>query len=392
MIYLISLPHKNPLKIPTSQISLCPALPAFFSTLSCSDKLLSLSAGRCHPTTKLQLFTASSVMTGQFQSWLFAEITKKLPARVTLAKEIGDLLPLSSGTVYKKIRGEVPLSLEEALLLLRHYHISTDRYMSGDASVLLRYSAFDHPVSTPPDYLAGLEQQLIGLRQLPNPNIWYTTYELPLFYYMFSPALIAFNLYLWGRVNWQTPGLRETAFHPEHFAAKYPELDALRTRVLNLYASIPSREFWPLHTLENTLGQIRLCALSHLVERRVALDLCDDLFALTERIGQFAATGQKTSEDGSSSADFDLYLNQMIYTNNTILVRSDAYNVVFTTLDNPNYLNSDDPFLIQTIETWMERLRQNTTKISLEGELPRNYMLNQMKLRIEAIQTELASL
>ena len=57
-----------------------------------------------------------------------------------------------------------------------------------------------------------------------------------------------------------------------------------------------------------------------------------------------------------------------------------------------NYLNSDDPFLIQTIETWMERLRQNTTKISLEGELQRNYMLHQMKLRIEAIETELKSL
>ena len=65
-------------------------------------------------------------MTGQFQSWLFTEITKKLPARVTLAKEIGGLLALSSGTVYKKMRGEVPLSLEEALTLMQHYRVSAD--------------------------------------------------------------------------------------------------------------------------------------------------------------------------------------------------------------------------------------------------------------------------
>ena len=90
--------------------------------------------------------------------------------------------------------------------------------------------------------------------------------------------------------------------------------------------------------------------------------------------------------------DISIMLNNATVTNNTILVRSDAYKVVFTTLDNPNYLNSDDPFLIQTIEIWMERLRQNTTKISLEGELQRNYMLHQMKLRIEAIETELKSL
>ncbi|MBK8427571.1 MAG: hypothetical protein IPL27_17080 [Lewinellaceae bacterium] len=331
-------------------------------------------------------------MTGQFQSWLFTEITKKLPARVTLAKEIGGLLALSSGTVYKKMRGEVPLSLEEALTLMQHYRISADRFLAGDKSVLLRYSAFDHPVSTPPDYLAGLEQQLIGLRQLPNPNIWYATYELPIFYYLYFPELIAFKLYLWGRVNWQTPVLRENPFHPDAFAALYPTLEALRTRVLNLYASIPSREFWPVHTLENTLGQIRLCAMSHLMEKSVALDLCDMLYKLTDYIGHFAAAGKKTSEDGSVTNDFDLYLNQMMYTNNTILVRSDIYKVVFTTLDNPNYLNSDDLFLIQTIETWMERLRQNTTKISLEGELRRNYMLHQMKLRIEAHQTELKTL
>jgi len=331
-------------------------------------------------------------MTGQFQSWLFAEITQKIPAQLTLAKEIGSLLSLSSGTVYKKIRGEVPLSLEETLLLVRHYHISIDRFTAGDKSVLLRYSAFDHPVSAPPDYLAGLEQQLIGLRQLPNPNIWYATHELPIFYYLYFPELIAFKLYLWGRVNWQTPVLRETPFHPDTFAALYPTLDALRTRVLNLYASIPSLEFWPVHTLENTLRQIRLCAISYLIERQVALNLCDHLYALTDHIDLFSTTGIKVSEDGTASNHFDLYLNQMIYTNNTILVRSDTYNVVFTTLDNPNYLNSDDPFLIQTIETWMERLRQNTTKISAEGEMQRNYMLHQMKLRIETIQSELKSL
>lgn len=331
-------------------------------------------------------------MTGQFQSWLFTEITKKLPARVTLAKEIGGLLALSSGTVYKKMRGEVPLSLEEALTLLRHYGISADRFITEDKSVSLQYSALGQELITPVDYLGGLESQLTALRRLPNPNIWYATYELPIFYYLYFPNLIAFKLYLWGRVNWQTPELRDVPFHPEHFAAAYPTLDATRLRLQALYAGIPSREFWPVHTLENTLSQIRLCAVSHLVERQVALDLCEHLHQLTDRIGRFASAGQKTSEDGSESAGFDLYLNQMIYTNNTILVRSDAYKSAFTTLDNPNYLHSADPLLIHTIETWMERIRQNTTKISLEGELQRNYMLHQMKLRIEAIQSELKTL
>ena len=77
----------------------------------------------------------------------------------------------------------------------------------------------------------------------------------------------------------------------------------------------------------------------------------------------------------------------MNYSHNNILVAFDAYKSAFTTLDNPNYLHSADPLLIHTIETWMERIRQNTTKISLEGELQRNYMLHQMKLRIEAIQS-----
>jgi len=331
-------------------------------------------------------------MTGQFQSWLFAEINKKLPPQVTLAKEVGPLLALSSGTVYKKIRGEVPLSLEESLTLLRHYGISADRFITAGRSVTLQYSAFEQPAMTPVDYLGGLERQLAVLRRLPNPNIWYATYELPIFYYLYFPNLIAFKLYLWARVNWQTPGIRDVPFDPGHFAAAYPALDATRLRLQALYAGIPSREFWPVHTLENTLSQIRLCAVSHLVERPVALDLCEHLHQLTDRIGQFAAAGQKTSEDGSESAGFDLYLNQMIYTNNTILVRSDSRKAAFTTLDNPNYLHSADPLLIHTIETWMERIRQNTIKISLEGELQRNYMLHQMRLRIEAIQSELKSL
>lgn len=101
--------------------------------------------------------------------------------------------------------------------------------------------------------------------------------------------------------------------------------------------AIPSREYWPVYTLENTLEQIRLCTNARLVDQGIALQLCDNLHELINTIGNFAHTGMKISEDVSASSDFDLFLNQMIYTNNTILVRSDETDVVFTTLDNPNY-------------------------------------------------------
>ena len=54
---------------------------------------------------------------------LFNIIKNSLQSHVSLADEMADLLNLSHDSVYRRIRGEKPVSLAELKMLCQHYHI-----------------------------------------------------------------------------------------------------------------------------------------------------------------------------------------------------------------------------------------------------------------------------
>lgn len=68
-------------------------------------------------------------MTKAFHTYLFDAIRDKLPAHISMAKEIQQTLHLSRPCAYKKVSGESPLSLEEALQLAQRHDISVDHHL-----------------------------------------------------------------------------------------------------------------------------------------------------------------------------------------------------------------------------------------------------------------------
>jgi len=91
-------------------------------------------------------------------------------------------------------------------------------------------------------------------------------------------------------------------------------------------------------------------------------------------------------------SDFVLFHNEMIFTNNTIIVSTEVGKAIFSTLGNPNFIRGTDKRVTLFIEEWFDEIMIKSQPISSHAEKARNQYFNrlvrkveQTKLRIEAI-------
>ena len=151
-----------------------------------------------------------------------------------------------------------------------------------------------------------------------------------------------------------------------------------------------SVEMWSLNIVDNTLNQIEYhFHTNSFKERKDALGLCDKLLKLAHKLEVMAQQGSKVdthSAHGNGGSNFTLYHNEIIYTNNTIMVDSPHFKSVYTTFGNPNFLKSSDLRLFNYTQKWFNDVIAKSTQISLHGEKNRKWFFDRLYRRIETVK------
>src|SRR6185503_8896590 len=66
---------------------------------------------------------------GELQQQLFSYLKSVLPAHLSLAEELSELLGLSTDSAYRRIRGEKPITLTELKLICEKFKLSLDQLL-----------------------------------------------------------------------------------------------------------------------------------------------------------------------------------------------------------------------------------------------------------------------
>lgn len=132
------------------------------------------------------------------QQQLFRQIRSMLPANMSFADAIADLLGISVDSAYRRIRGEKSISFEEIQKLSAHYRISLDAMLKIDSK-----STVFHGTWLGPDnfnfeqYLKNLLLLASDINRGTNKMIWYEAKDFPPFHYFHYPELAAFKYFFW---------------------------------------------------------------------------------------------------------------------------------------------------------------------------------------------------
>lgn len=333
-------------------------------------------------------------MNDNIQTRFFNQLLHRFPRKADAVEALSELLNLSKDAVYRRLRGDTLLTPDELLDLAKKYRISLDALALGETdTVFFSYNTFSKPVKDLNDWLSSVHTDIQRVSQMPSTYIYYASLEIPVFHYLFFPNLLAFKFYVWGKTSWQLDFLQNRLFS---FDLLTPQDEYLATEILEYYLHIPTTELWSLNIADHTLNQIEYTLLSgNFSNREDAFTLCEQLLQLVQHEKAMAAAGRKFKlhqKAQNLSAEFNLFHNEIVHTNNTFLVKTAGGNVVYTTLSNPNFLQSTDLRLCENIEQWFNNIIAQSNGISRHSAKSRGWFFSGLEKKIQATMKKIEHL
>ena len=323
----------------------------------------------------------------------------KIRARTSSHGIMGELtkvLHLSHSSLYKRINGNVMMSLSEFLTLCKHYNVSADELFDVHQNeVRFRFDALQDRVASYSEFLLPILQDLEWISGFEDQYIYYATNELPFFHQFLYPELTAFKYFIYAKTIWEIPGFENMKFSLQKANLAQHSNQTGKT-ILQEYYNIPSVEIWTRNMLDNTLKQIRYYLESGGFESSDdALQLIRRLRSMTEHMKKMAISGTKLPLSKTASrkgTELKIFVNEYIFANNTFLVTANEARSVYTTFDNPNFLKNKDASFGKYTYEWFQKLMKRGYPISSHAELNRNEYFEHIKMKIDKAEKRIVAL
>lgn len=325
------------------------------------------------------------------QQRIFDAIRNQLPKDEKIAAVLMNTLHLSQDAVYRRLRGDVPLTIYETKTLCEAYNISFDELDSYKKGVVsFNYLPLDRIGLNFESWLTGLRDSLQQIKKMDNTRMIMSVNDTPIFQLFNLPHLTRFKFFFWAKTYLKIP-----AYENELFKREKIDKDVLMIGIEahNIYNSIPTVEIYSPETLRGTLRQIQYYLDAHLFEEReYALELIDNLTDLIQHMKKQAELGRKFArgnEPPASGNPIEMYYNETFISDNTYLIQSDSGTAVYLTHNIMNYLNTTDPYYIQESEFVLEKLVNNSNLISQVNVKDRNRFFAELEKSVLNFRKEL---
>ena len=322
----------------------------------------------------------------EMQIQVFQNIKTKLPAHLSMVDEIASVLELSTDSAYRRIRGEKLLSLEEVYRLCTHFKLSLDQLLHLQSDAYLFTGSFIQPTSFRFDqYLKGVAQHMKYMSGFKDRKIFYLCKDIPIFHHFHFREVAAFKHYVWMKGIFNSP-----EFARKKFSLKdYPdELFELGQRGLDIYNGIDSIEIWTLESINSTIHQIEYYHESGLFEHEeevmMMYDAIDKLVMHFDRQAGLGYKFRAGEDSASNTASFQMYLNEMIIGDNSVLAILDGVKMSFIIHTVVNIMNTTDTRFCDNMYESMQNIIRRSTLISSVSERERSRFIKVLRHRIAA--------
>nr|WP_321410418.1 helix-turn-helix transcriptional regulator [uncultured Carboxylicivirga sp.] len=317
---------------------------------------------------------------GNIQVRLFNHIKNILADHLSLAQEVSEVLDISVDSTYRRIRGEKPLSLDEAVKLCRHYNCSLDQFIPQKKG----YLTFDQYHVGPGSFdkhqwLDFIYNNLLNIITFEEKHIVYVAKDPPIFQYFQFPEIVAFKFFFWEKTLFNVRGKEN-----EKFSISFIDNEIIEKcrKIATLVLKIPTTELWNEDTFRILLRQIDYYWISGYFDTK------DDLIKLVNSIEKWLNHNRKQAELGMKFLDghpdhgientYTLYENEIILNDNTIFVTTNDKQRTFLTYNVLGLLGCSDIGFCQSVSGLHKTLISKSNMISKVGEKERNRFFNKL--------------
>lgn len=327
--------------------------------------------------------------TSEIQQQLFSYLKNHLPAHLSLADELCQLLDISADSAYRRIRGEKPLTLSDLKKICDHYQLSLDQVLQLQKDTVVFRASDLHKSSFPfSEILNNLLTQVRYFNGFREKHILYLCKDLPIWHFFHFPELAAFKTFFWAKTIHN-----EHAFANRQFSLKefdYEQYYITGQQIIKEYNLVPSVEIWNQESINSTISQLGFYKEAGVFSDKKEIGLVLDSFIQTlEHLQHQAEKGMKFmagDTDVLYRAPVQLYINEVVIGSNTILTRLDGQTMSFIPYNVFSFMSTKDKVFGESIERSIGIIQSRSTLISQTGEKERNRFFNLMKERVNDLR------
>ncbi|MCI4671403.1 MAG: hypothetical protein MRZ79_24895 [Bacteroidia bacterium] len=332
----------------------------------------------------------------QIQELFFKLIKEKIPKEKSPAQFIAELLNVTTDGAYRRLRGDTPLRLYEAIKLSKYFGISLDELQGRAIPGVYTFRRAGLNEANL-DFKAYLQNLLALLNQLKSQQIERVIFackDIPVFHLYEFPELTLFKIFYWKNTIFNDDSLKGKKFSLDEIGDYERECLSLARQVAEKYAIIPTIEIWSVETSYSLMKQIEYYAETQRFaseeDLKKIIKAGDEYF---KHLEEECSRGYKFLHDKPPKdrvENFTLYYNDLISIDNIIHInyRGDK-SQTFMVYHSIEYLNTEDQEFGKSIEYWLENLYKKSDMISTVGERPRNKFFRSVNERMMKLKENL---
>lgn len=315
-------------------------------------------------------------------------LKSKIADNTSLTEIVATILDINYDAAYRRVTGKTSISLEESILLAKHFKISLNKLFEvGEQHTLLV------DTSVPITDEVGLEayfkaslQNLLPVARLKNSSIIYSAKDIPLFYTLKDSYLTRYKIYVWLKLINKKMAENKVSF--DHFIKTIPNSLLESAYALGeTYNYIDITEFWNDNTINGTLQQILYFFESGLLSRNYALHICNDLEDVVNHVEK--QTIQQSIIGSKNKSTYNLYKSDLLTMSNTLMVKTSHHKVFFTPFTVLSYFKVEHQPTCNLMEEFFQKQMSNSKLLVNAGEKDRNIFFNKMHQKIDAIRSKI---
>ena len=316
---------------------------------------------------------------------LFTLIQKTLSPNLNMVNVISELLNVSNDAAYRRIRGDKPIDLEEAVVLCHHFNISLDLLakITDEKNIQCLYSPIDlRDLNGYIAYLHDLAASIESVRMAPDGEILFTAVDIPIFNYSAFRELTFFKLFSWSKSAYGFTG------NYSDFVQDLDDTELLRCydQISKNYLLCPSTEIWTDYTIDRILKLIfHHYEMGHFDGEDFPLLICGQLLELMNTFYNWTETGVK----GATETPFKFYVSDVDLSNTYVLFKKDGTINCDLILFTINHFDIFDQRFCRETEHWLNTAIQRSTLITEAAEKFKYKFFNGQRQKISYLMEKI---
>ncbi len=303
-----------------------------------------------------------------------------------MVDEVASVLGISTDSAYRRIRGDKELTLTDLQKLCGHFRLSLDALLQGGAGAFVFKGQFVNPTTFKFDeYLANMVQQVKYMNSFGQKKMFYLCKDIPIFHHFHFRELAAFKYFFW---------MKAIINHPDFVAKKFSLADypdayfELGKKALHYYNALDSVEIWNIENINSTIRQIEFYRSSGLFSNEADVALVygalEKLVLLLEQQADAGYKFDPEDKDRKKMGSYEMYYNEFIVGDNSILAVLDDTKIAFTIHSIINFMMTTDAAFCNNTYINIQNLMRRSTLISHVSEIERARFFKYLRSRIAA--------